>query len=451
MSLLTSTFFRKLPYWLKDVAVTIYNTRSYYQRRTGKYQHWRNYYDLWSKASALKLDIEAKERLSAFLQNATSKSKWYQAYQNKQLNEFPALNKKDIIDNLLTIATIPQNKAHVSLTGGTTGASMKVLYAPDDTQERHALIDHFREQHGYKLGDKVAWFSGKEFASQADVHKGRCYVDDLINSIRFMSTFHITDDNFDSYWASLEQFRPKFFVGFPSSVYDIAILAKQRGLKANWNMTTMFPTAETVLPIHRKVIGEVFGCKLVDQYASSEGAPFILECEAGGLHIHPLTGVFEVVDENMQPAQEGEILVTSFTTEGTPLIRYRVGDRIKLAPEEKKCTCGSCFPLVEKIEGRSTDFILSPTHGKVNLGNISNCTKDVKGILQFQVIQTNVTFVDVLVVCSNEFDHQQQSNFSKALTERFGPKIDINIKIVNNIPKEKSGKHRLVKNKLKQS
>lgn len=80
------------------------------------------------------------------------------------------------------------------------------------------------------------------------------------------------------------------------------------------------------------------------------------------MHIQPLTGVFEVVDENMQPAQEGEILVTSFTTEGTPLIRYRIGDRITLIPKDKQCACGSCFPLVEKIEGRSTDYIFSPTH-----------------------------------------------------------------------------------------
>ena len=36
--------------------------------------------------------------------------------------------------------------------------------------------------------------------------------------------------------------------------------------------------------------------------------------------------MFEVVDENMQPATEGEILVTSFITHGTPLIRYRIGD-----------------------------------------------------------------------------------------------------------------------------
>src|SRR5690606_7704224 len=203
--------------------------------------------------------------------------------------------------------------------------------------------------------------------------------------------------------------------GFPSSVYELCSMASARGLMLENTVKAFFPTAETLLPIHREVIGAVFGCKIADQYASSEGAPFILECEHGGLHIHPLTGIFEVVDENMQPAQEGEILVTSFTTEGTPLIRYQIGDRIKLAPQEKQCLCGSCFPLVEKIEGRSTDYIQSPTHGKVNLGNISNSTKNIAGIIQFQVIQKELERVNVLVVAGPDFVAKEQSKFKKAL------------------------------------
>lgn len=181
----------------------------------------------------------------------------------------------------------------------------------------------------------------------------------------------------------------------------------------------------------------MLGCKLVDQYASSEGAPFILECTKGNLHIHPLTGIFEVVDEDMQPAEDGELLVTSFTTHGTPLVRYRVGDRIKLASPNKQCDCGSFFPLVDKIEGRSTDYVLSPTHGKVNLGNISNSTKDVIGIIQFQVIQQELNHVKVLVVATTDFTLAEKNKFKRSLTERFGNQIAIDLQIVDEIKKRK--------------
>ena len=162
-----------------------------------------------------------------------------------------------------------------------------------------------------------------------------------------------------------------------------------------------------------------------------------------------MTGIFEVVDENLQPAQEGEILVTSFTTEGTPLIRYRIGDRIALAPKEKHCACGSVFPIVDCIEGRSTDHIISSEHGKVNLGNISNSTKGVKGIISFQVIQEKLGRVEVHVVANKNFDEKQQKIFRHALYTRFGKDMSIDIKLVENILKEKSGKFRVVKNNIK--
>lgn len=347
------------------------------------------------------------------------------------------MNKRDIVNNLDSIKTLSENRGLISLTGGTTGASMKVIYTKSDIQERFAILDHFRSKHGYKLGKKTAWFSGKNLISEEHLLKGICSHYDFINKIKFYSTFHINQNNFDIYWNSLNHFQPEFIVGFPSSVYEICKIADSKGLKLRNKVKVFFPTAETVLPEYRELIGKIMGCKLVDQYASSEGAPFILECEAENMHIHPLTGIFEVVDENMQPAQEGEVLVTSFTTEGTPLIRYRIGDRIKLAPQDKQCLCGSCFPLVEKIEGRSTDYIQSPTHGKVNLGNISNSTKNIAGIIKFQVFQKELERVNVLVVARPDFVAKEQSKFKKNLAERFGSQLEIHLQVVNEIPKEK--------------
>lgn len=436
-----------IPVVIQNLLISVYNFYQYRMRHGGRYSFYRNYYNYFSNKSASQIDVEHKRRLMIFLNGSVNASKWYGSFKSYQsLSDFPVLNKKDIVGSLNSIATVSEKKAVMSLTGGTTGASMKVLYTKENMQERHALLDFFRSQYGYKLGKKCAWFSGKNIVTEKNLRKGICYRDDYINKIRFFSTFHITENNFDVYWTAFCKFAPEFMVGFPSSVYELCSMAAARGLKLENTVKAFFPTAETLLPIHREVIGSVLGCKIADQYASSEGAPFILECPQGGLHIHPLTGVFEVVDENMQPAREGEILVTSFTTEGTPLIRYRIGDRIKLASEDKVCACGSFFPLVEKIEGRSTDYILSPTHGKVNLGNISNSTKGVEGIIQFQVIQEELESVRVLVVASSEFNDQEEHKFKAALAERFGPELVISLQVVSEIPKEKSGKFRFVKN-----
>ncbi len=444
--------FQVIPIRLQNIAISLFNSNLYRVRHGGKYKEYIKYYQKWDSASYDVLKIEENKNLKLFLQYVKNNSFWYEdkisdeAIRSGSLSCIPILEKTEIITSLNQIKTINEKDGLVSLTGGTTGASMKVIYTKSDMQERFAILDHFRAKHGYELGKKTAWFSGKNLISENDLKKGICSHYDFINKVRFYSTFHINKTSFDIYWKSLNEFRPEFIVGFPSSVYEICEIADSKGLKLQNKVKVFFPTAETVLPKHREVIGRVLGCKLVDQYASSEGAPFILECEKGKLHIHPLTGIFEVVDDNMQPAMEGELLVTSFTTKGTPLIRYRVGDRIKLAPKDEKCTCSSVFPIVDKIEGRSTDYILSPTHGKVNLGNISNSTKDVVGIIQFQVVQYSAERLEVLVVASDGFIRKEQYKFEKALAERFGSQLEVDMKVVDQIPRERSGKFRLVKN-----
>ncbi|WP_248134709.1 phenylacetate--CoA ligase family protein [Acinetobacter radioresistens] len=445
----SKNLFFKLPYSLQNLAISLINTNLYRVRHSGKYQYYRNYY---AKSDLLKekdLDLELKKRLEMFLEHATNTSPWFKSYSKKDLYSFPILHKRELLLNLDKIKTINDSEGIISLTGGTTGASMKVIYTKENMQERFAILDHFRAQHGYKLGKKTAWFSGKNLITKKDIENGICSHYDFINKIRFYSTFLINEKNFDVYWNSLNKFQPEFLIGFPSSVFEICQIAKSKGLKYKGKVKAFFPTAETVLMEHRQVISEVLGCKLVDQYASSEGAPFILECSAGNLHIHPLTGIFEVVDDDLKPARSGQMLVTSFTTYGTPLIRYQIGDTITLADPVKQCRCGSFFPLVERIEGRTSDYILSPTHGKVNLGNISNSTKDTKGIVCFQLIQDRLDLLEVKMVVSKEFNNTQELNFIKALRERVGDTVQFNINYVEDIPREKSGKFRIVKNNLK--
>jgi phenylacetate-CoA ligase len=442
---------KNTPVFVQNIAISLYNTWLYKNRNGGLYRYYRDYFSRFEGAPADEISVEHQRRLDLFLKNSTKNSDYYASVRGSTLGDFPVLEKATLLAALKSISTIPEKNAEISLTGGTTGASMKVFYTKEDIQERHAMLDHFRFQFDHRLGKRTGWFSGKDLTRQKDLDKGICYRDDWINHIRFFSTFHITEQNFDSYWRALTNFAPEYLVGFPSSVFDICMMAKQRGLEFKGVIKAFFPTAETVLPRHREVIGDVLGCPLIDQYASSEGAPFILQCKEGCLHIHPLTGVFEVVDENLEPAREGEILVTSFSTRGTPLIRYRIGDRIKLAPEGEVCTCGSHFPLVEHIDGRSSDFIWSPENGKVNLGNISNCTKDAPGIVCFQVIQSEDLTVDVKLVKGMHFTEDDAKIFFEALRARLGGNMEIYLEYVDEIPREKSGKFRIVKNLLGQS
>jgi len=439
---------RNAPVFLQNAAITIYNCWLYRKRHGGAYAEYVDYYRRFDSASAQEVDAERDVRAEALVRHANANSSWYARFGSKKISDFPVLEKEELLENLGEISTIEEKSAEVSLTGGTTGASMKVLYTRNDIQDRNAILDYFRSQHGYQLGMRTAWFSGKDLVREKDLAKGLCYRDDWVNNIRFFSTFHISERNFEAYWDAFTRFAPKFIVGFPSSVLDLCSMALDRGLSFKGCVEVFFPTAETVLPRHRDVIGKVLGCRLVDQYASSEGAPFILECAYGALHIHPLTGIFEVVDSDLQPANEGEILVTSFSTYGTPLIRYRIGDRVKLAQPNRRCACGSVFPIVEYIDGRNSDFLWSPENGRVNLGNISNCTKDAPGIICFQARQDAPYQVNVKIVRGKSFLQRDRESFVAALQSRLGKSVSISLDYVDDIPRENSGKFRIVKNML---
>src|SRR5690606_23230962 len=266
------------------------------------------------------------------------------------LKHLPIIDKELLRKNIENIYTIGKDKGLLSKTGGTTGKSLEVLYTKKNIQERFAILDTFRNSQYYKLGKKTAWFSGKNLLTEKDINKNRFWKTDHYHKVRYYSTFHIHQKYLNYYLEDLFNYKPEFMVGFPSTMFEIAKYGIQNNLKFKKGIIkAIFPTAETITPEIRNTIESFFNTKLFDQYASSEGAPFIIECREGNLHQELQSGVFEVLDDNNEPTNIGRLVVTSFSSYGTPLIRYDIGDLIELS--DKTCTCGNSNPLVVKILG----------------------------------------------------------------------------------------------------
>lgn len=445
--------YNKSPKLIQNLMVTCYNLIYNTRRYSGVYKEKKEYFYQWRYKNIHELTCEQEKRLTTFFKYVRSKSAYYQSiipekdiYKIEDLRKLPLMTKNDIVNSYNSRSTIQDHEGYVSYTGGTTGASLKVIYQWEDVQERRAFLDYFWEQYGYKRGNKIAWFSGKHIIPNEKTTN--FWRNDWLNVIRYYSTFHITKKNVSYYIQNLNTFKPEFIVGFPSSVYQIVKLAKENGIKYNNKVKCFFPTAESLRLNEKEEIQKFFHCEVRDQYASSEGAPFITECPEGQLHYEMLTGIFELVDENNLPSDEGEILVTSFTTRGTPLIRYKIGDRIRFKATTKMCPCGQSTPIVDKIYGRTNDYILSQEHGKVNLGNISNCTKGVKGIIQFQLRQENRNEIIVLINPGKEFTKSEEILFKSNLQKTIGPSMKLILKEVPEITRENSGKFRIVVNKI---
>ena len=100
----------------------------------------------------------------------------------------------------------------------------------------------------------------------------------------------------------------------------------------------------------------------LDNYGLTEviGPGVAGECEhKQGLHINEDHFIVEVVDPNslepLPPGREGELVFTTITKEGFPLIRYRTGDISALV--EEPCACGRTTRRMRRVTGRTDDLI----------------------------------------------------------------------------------------------
>lgn len=448
-----------LPNFLQNILISFFNFLAYRKRYGGSYKNYLNIFKANRLLPLQDLKNLQANRFAEFVSCANSNSVFYKNNYDNTRDDFtlnniqnlPIINKEVLRINIEEVYTIKKENGIVSKTGGTTGKSLTVLYTHANMQERFAMLDDFRSRFGYELGKKTAWFSGKKLLTFSDVKKNRFWKTDHLYKVRYYSTFHIKEDYLKHYIKNLIEFKPEYMVGFPSTIAEIAKYGLKNNIEFPPNVIkAIFPTAETITEEIRTAIERYFKTKMYNQYASSEGAPFIFECCNNKLHLELQSGVFEVLDQDNNPAQSGKLVVTSFTSEGTPLIRYDIGDSITLADEIETCSCGNNNPLVKEILGRIDDYIFSAENGKINLGNVSNTLKDTKGIIKFQVIQDHLDEITIVLQKDEKlYNSKMEEIFLRNWKDRLGSSIKINLKYVDDIPVETSGKFRIVKNNIK--
>lgn len=113
----------------------------------------------------------------------------------------------------------------------------------------------------------------------------------------------------------------------------------------------------------RREIERRLHIKAFDIYGLSEimGPGVAMECEMqNGLHINEDCFYPEIVDpETLEPVPDGtygELVITTLTKEGMPLIRYRTRDITRITRE--KCECGRTLARIDRITGRSDDMLI---------------------------------------------------------------------------------------------
>lgn len=453
--------YRHSPIWLKTILLNLKASLNVKKRFTEDYYTYlKEYNDLWKADIEIVLAFQ-KNQLIQLLKECYRYAPFYQKRFNslkisetdieskpyEVLKSLPLLSKEDRKTKVKDI--INQNPKRITdsitHTSGTSGSPTISYVDKESTARAFALWSRFHHNIGLKWDDKSIRFSGHLIISPTR-KKPPFWIFNSREYQLFMSPYHLKKENLNSYVKKINNFQPLLLDGYPSSIYIISKFINNQNIKLSFIPQAIAVTAETLYDYQRVEIEKAFGCKVYNQYASSEGSPFITECTAGKLHINEDSGVFEFLNEHDQPAKPGAIarlVVTSFRSWKTPLLRYDIEDTVLLPKQQKTCKCGCQMPYVEKLIGREDDVLWTKEKGYV--GRMDVAYKGLEGIVKSQLIQENPETLIVNQIVDEAYTKNMNNLFIQNLKDRLGESIEIKINIVKDIPLGPNGKFDAVK------
>jgi len=158
---------------------------------------------------------------------------------------------------------------------------------------------------------------------------------------------------------SIFEFRATVLLSTPTYALRLADVARELGFdlsSSNIRVTIHAGEPGASIPATRDAIEAAYSATCFDHTGMTELGPTGHSCpQRDGIHVLESEFIFEVVDPDGRPADEGELVATNLGRWGMPLFRYRTGDRVSLSHES--CSCGSPFmKLLGGIRGRVDDM-----------------------------------------------------------------------------------------------
>ena len=356
------------------------------------------------------------------------------------LEAFPIVTKADIRrhNRALVSSAVDLAKCRVKTTSGSTGVPLTIYCDEPAMQWKTACTIRSDEWSGYRLGQRVAKVWGNPEYRHFGL-KGRLR-NRLFDRAVYLDTLDLTDARIAEFANSIRRHRPGLIFGHAHSLYLLACSLKKSGV-LDVRPNGIISTAMILHDWQRTVIEQVFGCKVTNRYGCEEVSLIASECEEhNGLHVNADSLYTEV------PA-DGKLLVTDLSNRAMPLIRYQVGDVV--VPSNRLCKCGRGLPLIERVEGRDADYVLTPAgHLISGISLTENFAVLIPGTAQVQIVQESVTQLRIRLVVDDCFGDASRRKIAELVRDTFGDSVQHDVELVDAIPQEASGKYRFCISKV---
>ncbi len=275
------------------------------------------------------------------------------------LKHLPFTDKQDLRDNYpYGLFAVPMSEIiRIHASSGTTGKQTVVGYTRRDLDTWSEVMARTLTAAEIDRNSflQIAYGYGL-FTGGLGIHYGAEKV--------CASVIPISGGNTKSQLQVMEDFGTTNIACTPSYALYLAEEIEEKGIdRSKLKLRTGIFGAEPWTENMRKELEERLGIKAMDIYGLSEiiGPGVAFECmERSGLHISEDHFIPEIIDpltgQQLPEGSEGEIVFTTVTKEGLPLLRYRTHDISTLSFD--KCACGRSLVRMSKVTGRTDDMLI---------------------------------------------------------------------------------------------
>ena len=277
----------------------------------------------------------------------------------EDISKLPFTVKTDLRDNYpFGMFTVPMSEiVRLHASSGTTGKPTVVGYTRNDLQMWAEVVSRSLCMAGVHRNDivQVAYGYGL-FTGGLGLHYG---TENLGATV-----IPISGGNTKKQIQLMQDFGSTAIACTPSYALFLSEAMQEMGidpesLKLRVGIFGAEPWSENM----RREIEAKLKIKAIDIYGLSEvvGPGVSCECESqAGMHVNEDHFIPEIIDpetlEPVAPGEIGELVFSTITKEGIPIIRYRTRDLTRLIYD--KCECGRTLVRMEKCMGRSDDMLI---------------------------------------------------------------------------------------------
>ncbi|MGO3801520.1 MAG: hypothetical protein ACTJGM_03810 [Fusobacterium sp.] len=331
-------------------------------------------------------------------------------------------NYKDLISKELN--NIPHN---ISTTGGSTGTPLKLCKSKISQIKEIIFLDYYMIKMGFK-GYKI-----KKATIRGPIPKYG--ISERIGLELILSSYLISEETIKNYILELERFNPEYIHVYPSSIYMIAKIIKNNNLKINIpNLKLIFSSSEIFSIEQKKLVSEVFKCKILDWYSNTERS--VLATNIYGEKSYKMDQRYsyvEIVDK--------EIISTTFNDLAMPLIRYKTGDEVEYINNKDFI-----------IKGRVQDYIYGKNKEKypvvgIIFGQHFSCFGDINN---FQIYQKKIGEIEFRIESNFNLEKSKELEIKNSLQNATNKSLNVIIKYVNKIERTKRGKYKFLIQELEE-